>query len=367
MLMQQETIAGLMRLLEEAKAEAAAVLSPLTRPPSPAKRRALESEAAATGRVRQDRWARRRERRLACLLQCVQAPAMQHNRPLIFASRLPTARCLLPTAPHPLREALIQELRDAFLALADASVANQAALPEFEARIRELHAVLGATGDSELACVADAQLAARQASPHKGPQHAKQHSGGEGEGGSPSDGGKRWAIPAVRRVAAEPAVQQQGAGARLKSALKQPRPGSASPAKPAARQGGGQPAAAQTGGRSSFPRPATAPGPRPRQQQLQWQPDEGLAEWEEAEEQAQHGMRAAACSTAVQAADPSLQQQAPSGAVAQPHSRPASAVPVPHSMAGAPGARPPSQPSSPQRSRPGSPSPAQVSGGEGGV
>ncbi len=57
MLMQQETIAGLMRLLEEAKAEAAAVLSPLTRPPSPAKRRALASEAEAAGRVQQDRWA----------------------------------------------------------------------------------------------------------------------------------------------------------------------------------------------------------------------------------------------------------------------------------------------------------------------
>ena len=55
--MQQETIAGLMRMLEEAKAEAAAVLSPLTRPPSPVKRRALASEAEAAERVRQDRWA----------------------------------------------------------------------------------------------------------------------------------------------------------------------------------------------------------------------------------------------------------------------------------------------------------------------
>ena len=56
MLLQQETIASLMQLLEEAKAEAAAVLAPLTRPASPTKRRALESEQEAQGRVRQDRW-----------------------------------------------------------------------------------------------------------------------------------------------------------------------------------------------------------------------------------------------------------------------------------------------------------------------
>lgn len=55
MLLQQETIASLMGLLESAKAEAAASLAPLTRPPSPAKRAALQSEAEARGRVRQDR------------------------------------------------------------------------------------------------------------------------------------------------------------------------------------------------------------------------------------------------------------------------------------------------------------------------
>jgi len=55
MLLQQETIASLMGMLEEAKAEAAASLAPITRPPSPAKRRALEVEAEAQGRVRQDR------------------------------------------------------------------------------------------------------------------------------------------------------------------------------------------------------------------------------------------------------------------------------------------------------------------------
>lgn len=55
MLLQQETIASLMGLLETAKAEAAASLAPLTRPPSPIKRAALLSEAEAQGRVRQDR------------------------------------------------------------------------------------------------------------------------------------------------------------------------------------------------------------------------------------------------------------------------------------------------------------------------
>lgn len=57
MLQQQETIASLMCMLEEAKAETAASLAPLTRPPSPVKRAALESEAEAQGRIRQDRWA----------------------------------------------------------------------------------------------------------------------------------------------------------------------------------------------------------------------------------------------------------------------------------------------------------------------
>ena len=55
MLLQQETIASLMGLLEQAKEEAAATLAPLMRPPSPTKRQALEREAEAAWRVRQDR------------------------------------------------------------------------------------------------------------------------------------------------------------------------------------------------------------------------------------------------------------------------------------------------------------------------
>jgi hypothetical protein len=57
MLLQQETIASLMGMLEAARGEAAATLAPITRPASPLKRRALESEEEAQSRVRQDRWA----------------------------------------------------------------------------------------------------------------------------------------------------------------------------------------------------------------------------------------------------------------------------------------------------------------------
>jgi hypothetical protein len=55
MLLQQETIASLMGMLEEARAQAARTLAPLTRPPSPAKRRALEQEEEARARLQQDR------------------------------------------------------------------------------------------------------------------------------------------------------------------------------------------------------------------------------------------------------------------------------------------------------------------------
>lgn len=55
MLLQQETIASLMGMLEDAKSEAAATLAPITRPPSPTKRAALQGEQQAQARVRQDR------------------------------------------------------------------------------------------------------------------------------------------------------------------------------------------------------------------------------------------------------------------------------------------------------------------------
>jgi hypothetical protein len=57
MLLQQEMIASLMGMLEAARGEAAATPAPITRPASPLKRRALESEQEAQARVRQDRCA----------------------------------------------------------------------------------------------------------------------------------------------------------------------------------------------------------------------------------------------------------------------------------------------------------------------
>ena len=359
MLMQQETIAGLMRMLEEAKAEAAAVLLPLTRPPSPAKRRALASEAEATGRVRQDRWAGRVRR---CLVQLPSSTfATIHPPPSSTHSPL-------PTFPAACREALIQELRDAFVALADTSAANQAALPEFEARIRELHAALEAAGDSGLASLslspAAGQLAAGQASPQKQPRGAKVHGGADEEDeGSP---GERWAIPAARTSAAQPAP----AGGRLKSALKQPRPSSASwsPARPAAGRRADQSVAAQASGRTAVSRPATAPGlhlqPAQQEEEKEWQPDDGLAVYEAAEVAQRAQSLPSSSGPAAQGAAPAAD------AAPQPCSRPASAVPVPHRAAGSTAPHPASRssspqrsrPGSPQRSRPGSPSPAQVSG-----
>ena len=55
MLLQQETIASLMGMLEDAKSEAAATLAPITRPPSPTKRAALQGVQQAQARVLQDR------------------------------------------------------------------------------------------------------------------------------------------------------------------------------------------------------------------------------------------------------------------------------------------------------------------------
>ena len=254
------------------------------------------------------------------------------------------------------REALIQELRDAFLALADTSAANQAALPEFEARIRELHAALEAAGDSGLASVAAGQLAAGQASPLKQPRGAKAHDGADQEDeGSPSE---RWAIPAAHRSAAQPAP----AGGRLKSALKQPQPSSASwsPARPAAGRRADQSVAAQASRRTAVSRPAIAPGlhlqPAQQQEEEEWQPDDGLAVYEAAEA----AQRAEALPSS---SGPAAQGAAPAAdAAPQPCSRPASAVPVPHRAAGGTAPHPASRSSSPQRSRPGSPSPAQVSG-----
>jgi hypothetical protein len=71
MLLQQEAMAGLMGMLEDAKAEAAATLAPITRPPSPRKRQALQGEQEAAGRVREDRWA---DRQWEQQQQCASTP-----------------------------------------------------------------------------------------------------------------------------------------------------------------------------------------------------------------------------------------------------------------------------------------------------
>ena len=55
-LKQQETIAELMRLLEEAKAQAAVVLAPITRPTSPVKRREVQGGQDADSRLKRERW-----------------------------------------------------------------------------------------------------------------------------------------------------------------------------------------------------------------------------------------------------------------------------------------------------------------------
>lgn len=67
MLAQQETVASLMKLLEDARAEASAVLRPLLRPASPMKLRMLRSEQEADSRVRHDRWAAAVGRVAACV------------------------------------------------------------------------------------------------------------------------------------------------------------------------------------------------------------------------------------------------------------------------------------------------------------
>lgn len=271
-----------------------------------------------------------------------------------------------PSLPCSRREALIQELRDAFLALADTSAANQAALPGFEARIRELHAALEAAGDSGLATVTASQLAS--GSSQKQPQRIKE------DAGSPTGpDGEQWAIPAVRPAASPSAVQRPAAGGRLKSALKQPQPSSVSwsPARRSAGRSADPPAAGQASSRAATClRPTAAPGPHPVQQQEQpqeWQPDDGLAEYEAAEmaQCAQPQPRSSNGPAAYMQAAALIPAAAP-----QPRSRPASAMPAPHRAAGDVAPRPASVPSSPQRlrpgspqhSRPGSPSLPQVSG-----
>lgn len=218
----------------------------------------------------------------------------------------------MPFTSEPHREALILELRDAFLGLAGAAPGGgapaQAAL--FEARIRELHAALEAAGDSP------GSLSACS-SPQRG--------SAPGSGSS-----EQWAIHAVRpavaptdsapapaspRVLSPPAQRQLSSGP-LKSALKRPASGSGSwaPARSGAKAAtpAGQPqrpGSARLDGRvanldcqpTGQARPGTAPNWQEGlpQQQLQaetleegspaaqqaaprcrWQADDGLAEYE---------------------------------------------------------------------------------------
>ena len=71
MLAQQETVAQLLQLLEEARAAAAAMLRPLTRAASPMKLRALRSEQEADSRVKHDRWGRALWGEcMGCMVEC---------------------------------------------------------------------------------------------------------------------------------------------------------------------------------------------------------------------------------------------------------------------------------------------------------
>lgn len=211
---------------------------------------------------------------------------------------------------HACREALIQELRDAFLGLADAAPDGDAPAraAQFEARIRELHAALEAAGDT-------------QGSPGAWP--SPQLVSAPGSGSS-----EQWAIAAVRPAAALPEATAGPASPRaaplpaqrnlntrqLKSALKRPAAGSGSwtPARPGAqaaapaaqqplRPGSARPVGKLTvdGGQApQLARPGTAPiqqEGRPQQQPQQqecspvahqaaprrrWQADDGLAQYE---------------------------------------------------------------------------------------
>eukprot|EP00887_Chlorella_sp_A99_P002813 scaffold6.g2813.t1 len=237
-LQQQETIASLAQLLEEAKEEAACVLAPLTRPASPVKRRALQGGQEADSRLKAD------------------------------------------------RETLIQELRNAFLGLADSGPgqagAQQHAAAEYEGRIRQLHAALDSAGSQQ-----QQQQQAHAAEAVAAPE--------------------AWAIPAVRQPAAEQADSSSQGKPAVKRALKREghtarppgrRPPSNSvPASPqasppqqpghaaarpstAARLPGPQTCGAAAGGGQGSPVP-----------ERRWQPDDGLAAFEDGEAQEQQRCR----------------------------------------------------------------------------
>lgn len=184
-LKQQETIVSLLVLLEEAKGEAARILTALARPVSPAKRAAVRSGQEGETRMRAE------------------------------------------------RELLIQELRDAFLGLAAAapvsagaasSDAANCAAEEYKGRIRLLHATLESAGRSQSAAAQQAaanvweipavHLAAKTLSPERssllrpGPKSACKKAG---TGRTPPTGRNGSTLPStsLASAAAERRQNQQ--------------------------------------------------------------------------------------------------------------------------------------------------------------
>jgi hypothetical protein len=155
------------------------------------------------------------------------------------------------------REALIRELRDACLCVADAPASSTAAqqLAEMEGRVRELHAALEAASGQGPAILQQA------AKPEDSPAP-----------GTPRDSNS-WAIAALRPAPAEAPAAAPAArsiAAKLKTALRQPQ--GSRPASPA-QQPRSAPTTADAAGRQP---PATSAGLG------QWPVDDGLAEFEAA-------------------------------------------------------------------------------------
>lgn len=155
------------------------------------------------------------------------------------------------TCVNGFREALILELRDALLGLADvpAHLAAPQRAAQFEARIRQLHAALEAAGDGVSA-----------------PQQASKGKADAAAGAA----AKEWAIAAVRP---EPERRQPVIG-KPSSPVKQP----AETQPTAAHPGSGCGATA-----SCASNHAGVPG-SPRQRQRRWQPDDGLVAHREEQE-----------------------------------------------------------------------------------
>ena len=400
MLLQQETIAGLMGLLEEAKASAAASLAPLVRPPSPTKRAVLESEAEAQGRLRHDRcdavlfgprymWTAEGSGCCKCSSVCLPShpPSLLCDPPVVLSPR----HCCC------CREVLIQELRDAFLGLAEAA-AHSDATAELESRIRGLQAALEAAGADGLPAARGLQAALEAAGAGRELAVIKEGQGGRSSLNGTGESGGSWAIGALRPEASAPPssgpahTPRRASASPLKSALKQQQRPSSSGWSPARTSSGGaapapapRPASARPGvshaasvGLPAAPqRPSTASAIPQQQQQVQqqavqqqrqWQADDGLAEYEEQ----------ARCKTPRPFSAAASSEAAPQQGLVMPTASillPREGSSLPRAMAARPASAPlngPWRPPSPQPARPGSPplpgstsrpfSPSQVGG-----